>query len=285
MISFFNGRRRTLGGKTSEVYAELCVDFRRYLHCFKGADLAVFLAVALHANEGGWSWPSWELIGQETGYSRDTVRRSLARLCKLRIEGHRVLLRYQPRKDEGGQFQSNKYLIFPSAEEVKEYEGQGIRHLGHETGGGFDEQPWLQNTTTVDRGGKSPSHRGGKIPPQTNTKGTSTIDEGDEQASVCLDCLELLTQTGYDSETGRILANTAHRFWNGNACRYVGDHDRQCLEAERKGNATNRLGLLRSKIESGALPSPRPGQKKRTGNDGYLCPNCHVRPCVCEASR
>jgi hypothetical protein len=68
----------------------------------------------------------------------------LAHLCQLEIEGHRVLLRYQPKTDEGT-FQSNRYLLFPSAEEVARYEGRGVSHLGAETGGGFD-----------DRGGKTP---------------------------------------------------------------------------------------------------------------------------------
>ena len=144
MISFFNGRTRTLGGATSEVFAKVDVAFRGYLHLLKGAYLGVFLAIALHGNEDGWAWPSYATLARETGYSEDTIRRALAHLCKLEIDGHRVLLRYQPKGQEGT-FQSNRYLLFPSAEEVARYEGQGVAHLGAETGGGFD-----------DRGGKTP---------------------------------------------------------------------------------------------------------------------------------
>lgn len=144
MISFFNGRTRSLGGETTEVFAKVDVAFRDYLHLMKGACLGVFLAIALHCNEDGWAWPSYSTLARETGYSEDTIRRALAYLCKLEICGHRVLLRYQP-KTSDGTFQSNRYLLFPSPEEVAQYEGQGVTHLGAETGGGFD-----------DRGGRTP---------------------------------------------------------------------------------------------------------------------------------
>jgi hypothetical protein len=144
MISFFNGRTRSLGGHTAEVFAKVDVAFRDYLHLLKGAHLGVFLAIALHCNEEGWAWPSYATLARETGYGEDTIRRALAHLCQLEIEGHRVLLRYQPKTDDGT-FQSNRYLLFPSAEEVARYEGRGVTHLGASTGGGFD-----------DRGGKTP---------------------------------------------------------------------------------------------------------------------------------
>ena len=144
MISFFNGRTRTLGGETAEVFAKVDVTFRDYLHLLKGAHLGVFLAIALHGNEDGWAWPSYSTLVRETGYSDDTIRRALSHLCSLEIEGHRVLLRYQPQAREGT-FQSNRYLLFPSRDEVARYEGQGVAHLAAETGGGFE-----------GRGGKTP---------------------------------------------------------------------------------------------------------------------------------
>ena len=154
MISFFNGRTRSLGGETSEVFAKVDVAFRGYLHLLKGAHLGVFLAIALHGNEDGWAWPSYATLARETGYGEDTIRRALAYLCKLKIGGHRVLLRYQPKTNDGT-FQSNRYLLFPSPEEVAQYEGEGVTHLGAETGGGFD-----------DRGGKN---RRRKTPPRRRT--------------------------------------------------------------------------------------------------------------------
>jgi hypothetical protein len=124
MISFFNGRTRSLGGETTEVFAKVDVSFRDYLHLLKGAHLGVFLVIALHSNEEGWAWPSYSTLARETGYSEDTIRRALAYLCKLEIDGHRILLRYQPKTDDGT-FQSNRYLLFPSSEEVAQYKGKG----------------------------------------------------------------------------------------------------------------------------------------------------------------
>jgi hypothetical protein len=145
MISLFNGRTRSLGsGGKAGVFAQVDVSFRGYLHLMKGAHLGVFLAIALHADGDGWAWPSYATLARETGYSEDTIRRALAHLCELEINGHRVLLRYQP-KGEEGTFQSNRYLLFPSREEVARYEGRGVTHLGAGSGGGFD-----------DRGGKTP---------------------------------------------------------------------------------------------------------------------------------
>jgi hypothetical protein len=123
------------------------VDFRDYLHLFKGARLGVFLAIALHANDEGWAWPSYGLLAKEAGYNKDTVRLALADLCEMKIDGHRLLLRYQP-QPEGGQFTSNRYLLFPSAQEVEEYEGAGVNHLGHETGGSFSRAGFSRHRKT-----------------------------------------------------------------------------------------------------------------------------------------
>jgi hypothetical protein len=139
MIAFFNGRKRGLGEPpASQVYAQIDASFREYLHLLKGAKLAVFLAIALHANEEGWSWPSYETLSRETGYDLHTIRTALTELCSLEINGQRLLLRYQPAG--GGRFESNRYLIFPTPEDVKQYEKVGVLHLGAASGGGFDRR-------------------------------------------------------------------------------------------------------------------------------------------------
>lgn len=155
MFSIFNGRSRTLGGEKSEVFLQASVDFRDYLHLFKGAKLSVFMAIALHINEGGWAYPSYKKLHQETGYNETTIKKALGELCDLEIEGHRVLLRYQP-TGKDGTFESNQYLLFPSAEEVEKYEEAGVHHLGNLTRGGFDDRgakstprsPWCKKPTT-----------------------------------------------------------------------------------------------------------------------------------------
>ena len=121
MITIFNGRKRTLGGQTSNVHIQVSISFRDYLHTLKGAPLAVFLSIALHSNENGWSWPSRTLISRETGYNTNTISQALSELCQTRIKDHRILLRYQPQAGNGN-FKTNRYLIFPSLDEIAQYE-------------------------------------------------------------------------------------------------------------------------------------------------------------------
>jgi len=171
MIAIFNGKRRALGGSTSDVYAQVAVDFRDVLHQFKGAKLAVFLAIALHADADGWAYPGYDLLCQETGYSRDAVRLALADLCEMEINGHRVLLRFQPPAGGGKQFGSNRYLLFPSAYQVGKYDSAGVQHIG-DTGNGFGSRGGKTPPRGNDGfgGGKTPPrYGGGKTPPLTRT--------------------------------------------------------------------------------------------------------------------
>ncbi|NJM41299.1 MAG: hypothetical protein HC853_11290 [Anaerolineae bacterium] len=127
MISIFNGRRRSLGSADVTVFAQLSVEFRKYLHLFKGARMHIFLCIALHADEKGWAYPGIETcLKRETGYNRQTIILALNDLCSLVIEGQRVLLAYQPVNGDGS-FQPNQYLIFPTSDEVDQYETQNPR--------------------------------------------------------------------------------------------------------------------------------------------------------------
>lgn len=154
MISVFNGRRRSLGSSSAAVFVQIDAEFRSHLHKFKGAKLAVFLAIALRANEDGWSWPSYQQISRDTGLDLHTIRIALAELCRMEIDGRRVLLRYQPTQ-ENGRFGNNRYLIFPTPEEVARYESAGVDHRG-DTGNGFGRgaknaprSPWCKKPTAV----------------------------------------------------------------------------------------------------------------------------------------
>jgi hypothetical protein len=94
--------------------------FREYLFHFKGPKLAIFLAVALHANDQGWAWPSLSLLSKETGYNMSTISETITDICGMRIDGHHVLIVVQP-KDAASRFKTNTYLILPSDAEVAEY--------------------------------------------------------------------------------------------------------------------------------------------------------------------
>jgi hypothetical protein len=123
MIQIFNGRSRALGQNAQDaVYLQVSVTLRQHLHHFKGARLGVFMAIALHSNADGWAWPSLSVLRTETGYNVQTISQALSDLCALRIDGQRVLLAVQDRAPHGT-FATNRYLLFPSAAEVAQYEG------------------------------------------------------------------------------------------------------------------------------------------------------------------
>jgi len=262
MISFFNGRKRTLGGSTSEVYAQVSVDFRDHLHVFKGARLGVFLAIALHTDEDGWAWPSYELLARETGYSEDTVSKALADLCTLTLEGCRVLLRYQPKGGGDGRFSSNRYLLFPSPEEVAEYEGAGVRHLGAQTGGAFIRHevlpsrvfPCTENlVTNHNHDEQTPNGGGGESTPEAQTT------------------FELLTDFGVTASVARKLAQER-------------DADQVRAWITYAGNATglrDPVGLVVRRLQDGE-PAPDPPRERtdshRYAQDGdiVMCPTCYT---------
>jgi hypothetical protein len=104
------------------------VQFLQHLHEFKGAELAVLMALALRMNEDGWCWPSLETLVKDTGYSRITIFKALESLTKRRVKGRRVLLRARLRNPDGT-FSTNCYLLFPSEEEVAEYEEKELSTL------------------------------------------------------------------------------------------------------------------------------------------------------------
>lgn len=121
MISIFNGKSRGIGqGERQEVYVQVSVTLRAHLHLFKGAKLSIFLAIALHCDKEGWSSPSVKTLRAETGYNTHTIADALTDLCSLAINDQRVLLAVQERKN-GGAFTQNRYLIFPSSEEIAKY--------------------------------------------------------------------------------------------------------------------------------------------------------------------
>ena len=132
MISIFNGRSRGLGADANDtVYIQTSVEMRQYLYLFKGAPLAIFQCIALHANADGWAWPSLKTIARETGYNTQTISDAITSLRSLSINGDRVMMAVQDRKPNGG-FERNKYLLFPSKAEVIQYEPSvGFIHTGY----------------------------------------------------------------------------------------------------------------------------------------------------------
>lgn len=119
MIKVYNGKQRGLGEEPkSGGWLQLGFEFRDMLHHFKSAKLAVFMAIVLHSDEEGVSFPSYDTLCRETGYGRDTIARALDELCETTIEDSHILIRWRKRDDKGKFTGSNHYLIFPSKDEL-----------------------------------------------------------------------------------------------------------------------------------------------------------------------
>jgi len=117
MISIFQGRKLSLDGMTDEIYAQVAVALREHIHLFSnGKNLnpfALFMKLALHTDQYGWSYPGRINIKKSTGISTDAaVTSSLKHLCDMRIDGHPVLAMYRSRNTKWGR---TIYRIFPSA--------------------------------------------------------------------------------------------------------------------------------------------------------------------------
>jgi hypothetical protein len=121
LFKIFNGASRGLGenGKSRDIYAQIGVEFRDYLKHFKGAKFGVFMCLLLHSDEDGWSFPGIDLIARETSYTTSEIKETITELCNLLIAGQRVLFAMQVK--ERGRFKHNKYLVFPTAEEIEQY--------------------------------------------------------------------------------------------------------------------------------------------------------------------
>lgn len=135
MIKVFRGNWRGIGKKENQFGMIFDFQFREIIHQFSGAKLHIFMAIALHSNENGYSWPSYDTLERHTGYTRATIAGAIEELCTLSIDGERVLERYRER-DETGKFTgSNRYLIFPTPEELTNIQSLVFPTLEKSNGG------------------------------------------------------------------------------------------------------------------------------------------------------
>lgn len=119
MIKIFSGEVRGVGVQSGQdAWMQLGFSFRTIMHHFKGARLGVFMCIVLHANENYYSFPSYEMIEAETGYSNRAIADALDELCAMNIDGQRVLLKINRTRD--GKRTSNLYKIFPTREELRD---------------------------------------------------------------------------------------------------------------------------------------------------------------------
>jgi len=124
MFKVFSGSWRGIGADTNPevLFMQIGFQFRQHLHHFKGASLGVFMCIVLHANPQGESFPSYEQIRAETGINTDTIGRALEHLNNLEIDGQRVLLRYRNRDKKNRFIGGNRYIVFPSPDQLEQFE-------------------------------------------------------------------------------------------------------------------------------------------------------------------
>lgn len=99
----------------------LAGDARRHLRCFKGAKLAVFLSLLLHSNEERWADTAISQLERETGYRKQTIENAVRGLCRLELNGRRVMLIVSERKEIGYAARKH-YLLFPTESDIARYE-------------------------------------------------------------------------------------------------------------------------------------------------------------------
>lgn len=122
-FAIFNGMSRGIGSEpTKEVYLKVGVGFRTYLHHFKGAKLAIFMAICLHMDEAGRSFPSYDTLMELTGLNRATVAKAVKELQATSIEGKSIIGVHRERDKRGRLVGNNHYTLFPTPSELQSLE-------------------------------------------------------------------------------------------------------------------------------------------------------------------
>lgn len=121
MITIFNGRKRGLAGEQEEIYAQIYVKMRNYLRLFNnGKNLnswAVFTTIFLHTDEYGWSYPSRDLMQDETGLGEEAIRAAVHHLMTITVEGNPIMHYYRQRfgTDQKSKWGKSAYHVFPNS--------------------------------------------------------------------------------------------------------------------------------------------------------------------------
>ncbi|PKN94671.1 MAG: hypothetical protein CVU44_02355 [Chloroflexi bacterium HGW-Chloroflexi-6] len=157
MFKVFSGSWRGIGANASPevLFMQIGFQFRQHLHHFKGASLGVFMCIVLHANPQGESFPSYEQIRTETGINTDTIGRALEHLNNLEIDGQRVLLRYRIRDKKNRFVGGNRYIVFPSPDQLAQFEPSSAKAAEANAEGAPVEEPEQGAEDTPEQNKKS----------------------------------------------------------------------------------------------------------------------------------
>jgi 5-methylcytosine-specific restriction endonuclease McrA len=113
-------------GEESRSYLNISPAFFRHMPTFKGAKLAILMDIAMHMDESGWAEVGIKTIEANTGLNPQTISSAITELCKMRINGQRVMLAIQER-DAFGVLEHTRYRPFPTESEVAAFQGKERR--------------------------------------------------------------------------------------------------------------------------------------------------------------
>ncbi len=95
---------------------------RKHLRQLKGAKLAVLISLLLRCNDEGRAEADILLLERETGYKKHSVETAVNGLCKLKVEGQRLMLIVPERKRI---CLANKihFLLLPTEADILRHKG------------------------------------------------------------------------------------------------------------------------------------------------------------------
>lgn len=82
-VQLIDTGRGTFKTVTTAGWIKFGIAFRNVMHQLKGAKLAVYMAICLHVNEDGESWPAMRTLAIETGYDKGTVTQAISELEEI----------------------------------------------------------------------------------------------------------------------------------------------------------------------------------------------------------
>lgn len=92
----------------------------KYLQIFKGAKLSVLVWILLRGTDDGWVEADISQLERETGYRKHSIERAVRGLCKLEVEGQRIMIAVAERKRR---YARNKihFRLFPTPVDIVRY--------------------------------------------------------------------------------------------------------------------------------------------------------------------
>jgi hypothetical protein len=131
MIGMFKGSHVTQQ-RSNKGFVVLYHELLPFLKTFTGSEWLVLTALALRADETGYSYPSVSLICDDTGLSERIVRQAIKTLSMVTVERPKPVLSVEERHVESGRRTTNGYVILPDGfgEGAKTAREEGAKNAG-----------------------------------------------------------------------------------------------------------------------------------------------------------